>query len=81
MAAPKKPSEAYERDYTLAEWLTKRRISRSRFKVLKAKDLAPEFIQRTPRGKITITREADAAWARMMEEVAKQLRNELKNAG
>lgn len=57
------------RDYTLAEWLTKRRISRARFTMLQKQGLAPAIVQLVRGGKISITREADEAWARRVEEL------------
>jgi len=60
--------EESDRDYTLAEWLTKRRISQAQFtKMQKNHRLAIAVIQQTPGGKIRITREADEAWVRRMQ--------------
>jgi hypothetical protein len=56
----------YQRDYTLKEWCDKRKISRAKFWQLVKKKLAPEVIQPEPGGRISITREADEAWARKM---------------
>jgi hypothetical protein len=67
---PKKDAAATDhRDYTLAEWLAKRRISRARFTTLQKKGLAPAIVQLAPGGKISITREADEQWARRIERL------------
>lgn len=66
---PKKEAIAADRDYTLAEWLVKRRVSRTRFTKLQKKGLAPAIVQLSRGGKISITREADAEWARRIERL------------
>jgi len=53
-----------DRDYSLVEWCQARRISRARFWKLREQGLAPDYVQLSRGGKITITREADAAWAK-----------------
>lgn len=70
---PKKDAAATNhRDYTLAEWLAKRRISRARFTTLQKKGLAPAIVQLVPNGKISVTREADEEWARRMEKLGRK---------
>ena len=52
-----------DRDYTLKEWLAKRRISEAKFWDLHKRGLGPDIVQVKKGARVTITREADEAWA------------------
>jgi len=53
-------------DFTVKEWCAKRRISEARFWIMHRNGDGPAVIQVGKHGRITITAEADKAWAARM---------------
>jgi len=53
-----------DRDFTVKEWCARRNISEARFWVMHRAGNGPDVIQVGKRGRISITAEADEAWAK-----------------